>query len=264
MSSGLLAGFLSIAAIGCVEQPGTGSGKPALRVGADRPSSELAGGLINEYENKQPDAVLTLQSSERSSLLAELRSGDLDVCFLFGDSGMRQEFHAPVGYSVLIIVVNEKHAVENLGLEQLREVYRGKATDWAQLSSGSAPIHPVTWPPDSSERLAFDSLVAQGNPTTSSAQLVATNNQLLQKIGQDPSSIGYIPLSIVDSPVMALKIDGAAAAPSGGVSSRYPLIVPVILVSAKEPDGEIKAFLDWVLSVEGQQIVARYIAPLKH
>ncbi|RLC68103.1 MAG: hypothetical protein DRI52_10140, partial [Chloroflexi bacterium] len=70
-------------------------------------------------------------------------------------------------------------------------------------------------------------------------------------------SFGYL-----DESIKALAIDGVEATVENAASGVYPVVRPLNLLTKGEPDGLVKAWLDFILSDEGQKIVVEegYIA----
>ena len=74
-------------------------------------------------------------------------------------------------------------------------------------------------------------------------------------------------MSALDSPtlsgVKAVSIDGIAPSPQSSSSQDYPLTVPLYFVSPTEPQGEMRAFLAWLQSEEGQAIVSESVGTVR-
>lgn len=63
--------------------------------------------------------------------------------------------------------------------------------------------------------------------------------------------------------IKALAIDGFAPEPQHVQSGAYLLSRPLLLVSQAHPPGQVKQFIDFMLSPEGQEIVARKFVPVR-
>ena len=79
-------------------------------------------------------------------------------------------------------------------------------------------------------------------------------------ISRTPCAIGYSGIAFVTAGVKALKLSTRKGATVRGAepglrSSTAPTPSPVLCIStrAREPTGQVKAFLDWVLAREGRQ-----------
>jgi phosphate transport system substrate-binding protein len=83
-----------------------------------------------------------------------------------------------------------------------------------------------------------------------------SNGAVRQLVGDDPNAIGYISLGLVDGTVSALELEGVAATRESVIDGTYGLSRPFLFVSDGPPTGDAKDFVDFVLSAEGQKILA--------
>ena len=82
-------------------------------------------------------------------------------------------------------------------------------------------------------------------------------------VAHTPSAIGYSGMGYVTPGVKMLKISkhkgGPAIAPTAENAKKkqdgYPITRPLLIYTAGEPKGKVKAFLDWILGKEGQKVV---------
>jgi len=56
--------------------------------------------------------------------------------------------------------------------------------------------------------------------------------------------------------VRALTLDGVPPSFEGVATGAYPVVRPVNLVALSEPSGELRQFVAWALSNEGQRVAA--------
>lgn len=84
-----------------------------------------------------------------------------------------------------------------------------------------------------------------------------SNGTVREIVAHDPHAIGFISLGLVNDQVRALDLDGAAASEAHIRDGSYKLVRPFLFVSQGEPAGHAKAFIDFVLSDEGQALVKK-------
>ena len=258
----LAAGLACILA-GCESAPSPSPALPALHIGVDSAAAPLVTALSSAYENQFPGFVMSVEIHERGALVDGARSGAFDGCVLFGNDQAELEFQTPIGYAALAIVAAPKQTISDIRGENLRAVYQGAIVNWRELGGVDAPIQPVAWPHQTSERLAFDSALAIGGSVTTNARIVTTRDQLAQLLRADSTAIGYYAsFEQIDGDSHVLSIDNVLPPTAGQARNDYRLRVPLVIVSAHDPEGAFKEFLDWVLSPEGQRIVARYSSRL--
>jgi phosphate transport system substrate-binding protein len=73
-----------------------------------------------------------------------------------------------------------------------------------------------------------------------------------------PEAIGYASMSVEDGRVKALKVEGVLPTPENASQGIYPLSRELWLITAGPPAEALQAFVDFVLSPAGQQIVGQY------
>ena len=84
-----------------------------------------------------------------------------------------------------------------------------------------------------------------------------SNGTVREIVAHDPYAIGFISLGLVNEQVVALELDGAAAAEENIENGSYKLVRPFLFVSRGEPTGLAREFIDFVLSDEGQALIKK-------
>ena len=100
---------------------------------------------------------------------------------------------------------------------------------------------------------------ADGNKvdyTTLDAEIVNSTSVVLQTVAGNDAAIGYISLGSLNDTVKALQIDGADATVDNVKSGTYKISRPFNIVTKAEVSEAAKAFIDFILSAEGQAVVA--------
>ena len=92
--------------------------------------------------------------------------------------------------------------------------------------------------------------------TTLDAEIVNSTSVVLQTVAGNDAAIGYISLGSLDNTVKALQIDGADATVANVKDGSYKISRPFNIVTKAEVSEAAKAFIDFILSAEGQQVVA--------
>jgi phosphate transport system substrate-binding protein len=87
--------------------------------------------------------------------------------------------------------------------------------------------------------------------------LIEDSEQLLFSLSKIRGAIGYLSIGSTPREARVVKIDGVAPTPENIKSGRYLLSRTPMLVSRGKPAGEARQFIEFVLSPEGQKIVAR-------
>lgn len=170
------------------------------------------------------------------------------------------------------VIVNKESDVDDLTMDQIKQIYTGEIKNWSQVGGKDAPITVVSREEGSGTRGAFTEITgilakdAEGKEvdnTTKDALVQPSTGAVLQTVSTTPNTIGYISLGSLSDSVKALKVGGAEATDDNVVAGTYKIQRPFLYVAGKELSPAAKAFVDYVLSPEGQKIVAQDFIPVK-
>lgn len=214
--------------------------------------------LASAYQRSTPGAQIVVL--ERADTLAyqALSVGDVDVAALTWLPEERPEslWLTPFARDGLAVVVHPRNGLPGLTLDQLRQLFQGYVEDWAPW--GGLPGSPqiVSRERASGAALAFQARVMDDARVSLTALLAPSSDAVLQMVGEDPLAVGYVSTAWFDGRVRSLAIEGVPPSPEAVAAGLYPLTRPLYLVSMAEPQGPTRDFVQWVLAVEGQQLLA--------
>jgi phosphate transport system substrate-binding protein len=160
-----------------------------------------------------------------------------------------------IARDALAVIVNPANPIADLSTAQIQGIFGGQIRSWDAVGGSSHSITVVGREAGSGTFSAFEELVMQGKPTATLALRQGSNGAIRQIIAQDPNAIGYISLGIVDPTVKPLAIDGIEPSVAHVEGGTYKLVRPFLFVWRKgQPLTSLaKAFVDYVMSPEGQQ-----------
>jgi len=92
--------------------------------------------------------------------------------------------------------------------------------------------------------------------TTREAIIADKTDVLMTNVANDPYAIGYISLGSLNDSVKALDINGVKASVDNIKNGSYKIQRPFNIAFKGTPDGLAKDFIDYILSAEGQSVVA--------
>ena len=220
------------------------------------PFAEL---LAEEYMRLHPESHIYVQGGGSSSGIVAARSGAAAI-------GMASRLLLPneqdlrpveIARDAIAIIVHPSNPVGTLSLVQARDIFSGKITDWKEVGGRSHPIVLVTREEGSGTREAFQKFVMEKEEVSFDALVQDSNGAIRQVVSSDPNAIGYISLGLVNDKVRALKASGVEPDHANIENGKYTLIRPFLFVFNGEPRGEAKAFLEFVLSREAQELLRK-------
>ena len=169
-----------------------------------------------------------------------------------------------VGLDGIALVVNPANKLEDITLRDLAKVYSGEITNWKELGGDDKSIVVIGREDGSGTRDGFESIV-MGDKEPKYAQELESTGSVINAVATTDGAIGYASLANVDDTVKALKIGGVEATEENVKSGAYEVQRPFICATLKGSDNKlVKAYLDFILSEEGQALVlAQGAVPVK-
>ena len=156
----------------------------------------------------------------------------------------------------IAIVAHPDIPVGDLTVEQVRDIFSGKVTNWKDLGGEDQNIIVVSREEGSGTRGAFEEMVmGEDALIAATAILQPSNGSVRTTVSTTPNSIGYISFGYLDDTVKSISIDGVAPTEPNAADGSYPIVRPLNMLTNGEPDGAVKAFLDFILSDAGQKLV---------
>ena len=169
----------------------------------------------------------------------------------------RNLFTVTVARDAIAIIVNPMNPIDDLSMDQVRSVFSGKVKNWRELGGLPRPIVLVNREEGSGTRESFQKFVMDKEEISLDSLVQNTNGAIRQVVSNDPNVIGYLSLGLVNDQVKALKISGVEPDLTNIESGRYVLVRPFLFILDGEPTGEVKAFLEFVLSPSAQKLLAK-------
>ncbi|MBO6011618.1 MAG: substrate-binding domain-containing protein [Oscillospiraceae bacterium] len=168
----------------------------------------------------------------------------------------------------LVFVVNESNPVDNLTTEQIRGIYSGKITNWKEVGGDDVEIVPFQRNEEAGSQTAMKKLVMGDIPLMEApAEYVSGAMGDLVKVvasyNDSAAAIGYTVYYYAHDMKMAdglkiIAVDGVQPSAETIRSREYPFINDsYVVIKAGLPDDDpAKILYDWILSDEGQRLVA--------
>jgi phosphate transport system substrate-binding protein len=174
-----------------------------------------------------------------------------------------------VAGDAIAVIVHPDNPVDQLTLQQVSDIFSGKINNWEDVGGEDRPIVRVSRETNSGTHVFFlESVIRLGrkdDKTIFSADtlLLPSSEGITSEVGQNLNAIGYDGLGYITSAVKMLTLATDPAGPFVGPSKEtaldgtYPIARDLYMYTDGEPTGWVKEYLDWILSAEGQAIVAK-------
>lgn len=166
-----------------------------------------------------------------------------------------------IAHDGIAVVVNSENPVTSLTQEQLTQIYKGEIRNWSEVGGPDAEINLVIRDAESGTRSAFEEILSLADDSgtlvdEANAVVMDATSGVIQTVRGNANAIGYISFGSMSDDVKAIAVDGVACSAETVKDGTYAISRPFILVTQEgEVKPEVQAFIDYILSDEGQQIV---------
>lgn len=160
-----------------------------------------------------------------------------------------------IARDAIAIIVNPANQIDGLTLDQIKDIYTGKISNWSEIGGSQQVIVVVSRDSASGTFEAFNELALHKEKLRPDALLQASNAAVATTIAHTPGAIGYIGLGYVTDKVKVIKVNEVLPSKETVNADLYPLARPLFMYTNGQPSGAVKEFLDFVLSAEGQKLV---------
>ena len=171
-----------------------------------------------------------------------------------------------IAHDVLAIVVHPSNPVNNITMQQLKDILSGKITNWKEIGAPfSRPIQVINDSSGNGTRAAIEELVMGKSKGTKNLgtlitlKSVVTNSsaEMKSNIANFKYALGYLPFSYLDNTVKPLSINEKSPTYAAAYKGEYPLFRDLYYAIKKDSTGLELAYIYYVLSPEGQDIVVQ-------
>lgn len=165
-----------------------------------------------------------------------------------------------IAWDGIAVVVNPENPVTELTFEQLKSIYDGSVSNWADVGGEDLAITVITRDSSSGTYGYFQEEVLLDEEYRQDALVQPATGAIVQEVGQNTGAIGYIGYAYLDETTTALALDGGDGfvepTPENIMAGDYPLARPLHYYTDGEPTGLAEEYIDYVMSSTGQDIVS--------
>lgn len=167
------------------------------------------------------------------------------------------------------VIIHKDVKVEDLTMDQIRDIYTGKIKNWKEVGGDDAAISVVSREEGSGTRGAFVEITGveadDKDNTTADALVQSSTGAVVKTVAETPNSIGYVSLEAIDDSVKTVKVDGVAPSNDTVIDGTYKITRPFIYITPAEEDADAAKYIEYVMSDEGKAKIEEngFIPPKK-
>jgi phosphate transport system substrate-binding protein len=248
-------------------EPATAPADPSgkLSLAGSTTVQPLAEVLAEAFMELNPDLVIEVQGGGSSVGVTSAGEGTVDIGMASRAIKSSEMDTFPdlqvftIARDGIAIVTNPGTELPSLSIAQVRDIFAGEITNFSEVGGPDAPITVVSREEGSGTRAAFEELVMEHEEEkviTENALLQQSNGQVRTTVATTPNTIGYLSFGFLDESTQPVEIDGVAPTVDNVKNDSYPIARPLNMLTKGAPNDLAQAFLDFILSDAGQEIVA--------
>jgi phosphate transport system substrate-binding protein len=261
---GVIVGLIVFGLMGCAKGTPTPDPTPMgiagnISFAGSTTLQPLAHKLGEAFKARHPDVVLDIAAGGSLVGIEAIHDGTVDIGMasraLKPEEAEGIEQHQ-VAADVIAMVVHGSNPVEDLTLEQLRDIYLGEITDWREVGGNEGPITVVVRGKNSGTRGAFDKIVLdKQEPGAPNLRTAIAASDMAAMVAEDEHAIGYVGFGHFELDIKVIAVDGVRPSEETAHDGAYPVVRPLLFMTGPLSQPIAQEFIDFALSAEGQQIV---------
>lgn len=266
-----------IVLVGCGRGSGDGERNVIQNKGSDT-IVNVAQAWAEAYREVNPNTAVAVTGGGSGTGIAAVINGTVDIAnssramkdeeLALAKKNGQNPVEFIVGYDALAVFLHESNPLQEISIAQLADIYGefGKTTKWTDLGvtvpgCRDQEIVLISRQNNSGTYAYFQEEVL--GPTTDfklGTRDMHGSKDVVDLVANTACAIGYSGLAYANDEVhmpCVTKADGACVTPSveTAVSGEYPIARPLFMYTANAPVGEVKNYMDWILSDEGQCLI---------
>lgn len=289
---GAAAFFASLVFTACKKSGSGSSGERTVEIRAKGSDTmiQLATAWAEGYRKVRPNVMVNANGGGTGTGFAALQNNTTDICNASREIKKEEadktrevtgkevkEF--VVAFDALAVYVHPSNPVQEISIDELREIWAegGTITAWEQVNPAITGKFVLFGRQNNSgtydyyrEHICGKTADRKQREFRGGISEMNGSAEVVENVSKTTLAMGYSGMGYKTPHVNWLKVSakkGGAAVEPGTEAARsgsYPISRKLYLYTAGDPTGETKAFIDWILSEDGQKIVAKEgFVPLK-
>jgi phosphate transport system substrate-binding protein len=163
----------------------------------------------------------------------------------------------------VVLIVNSENKVENVALNEMRDVFSGSGASWSRFGGESQPIETVVQPSTSDLTECLSEAVLSGGPIRSPSRFAGNEAEAVREVQRNPRALGYVSLAATPTGVRVLRVASLTGLPywkpdlEAVYRGDYPLTRMYSMYIRSDGPKLASGFITYVTSRDGQVLVQK-------
>ncbi len=178
----------------------------------------------------------------------------------------KQKFYYQIiGYDAIGVFVHKNNPVKNLSRDEVKKIFTGEIKNWKEVGGKDAPIACITetWGDQRATMIEFQRLAMEGAEYRKDRVEADSPKDQAIRLTLEENGVIAVSLAFTLPGIKLVSIENILPAKDNVQSGIYLFARPLYLLSKGLPKAEIKKFFDFIISAEGQKIVAENFSAVR-
>ena len=253
--------------------------KGSIQIKGSDTMVNLAQAWAEEFSKNNPGVNAAVTGGGSGTGIAAMIAGTADIAI--SSRTMKEKeinkakqngiepFEIKTALDGLAVVAHPSNPVSQLTIDQLSDIFTGKIKNWKEVGGNNLQIVILSREVNSGTHVYFKEHVLRKGDEKSfeefspAALLMPSSQAIAEEVSQNPNAIGYYGMGYISQKQKVIAVAKDANSPyiAPGIENvqdnSYPISRPLLLYTKGQPRGIVKAFVDFALSAEGQEIVKK-------
>jgi phosphate transport system substrate-binding protein len=252
---------------GCQESPAAPQPITKLVITGSSTLAPLISDIVKRYEAFHPKIRIDVQTGGSSRGIADIRRGLAHIGMTsraLSPEEAQDLHHFTLAHDGIGMLIHASNPVVQVTEKDIIDIYRGRITNWKHLGGPDQPITVLNKAEGRATLTVFLEHFGLQNSDIHAQGIIGDNEQGIKLVVGNPGAIAYVSIGTAEyhirqgSPLKLLSLKKAEFRNTIEHLTPISLTRPLNLITASQPSGLTKSFIDFAQSSDIQDIIAQH------
>lgn len=168
----------------------------------------------------------------------------------------------PLALEPIMILVNETNPIDNLTVQQVRDIFAGKITNWQEVGGNNLPIVVVTRLHCKQRPGNWKTILHDEKEFRADRINLKSAEERAEQLRKFPGAIAHAGTTRefnIDDPIKVVRVDGLLPTAQNLKDKKYPFFRPLSAVTNRQPSADVLTIIKGVQEGESfERVTKRY------